>query len=304
MNLKFLIVEDEPTFSADCRQYITAVVCERFPAGDDYSLEIVQAECEAKAKSLLEEATRTKQPFDLMILDLTIPILEGGRPRIEHGLNVAAFAQNLSAVKYTVVVSGALDTLSVSQAKEFFDITKTGFEPKGTQWKGLENAIVRSFAAIGGKSSDFFSCFVSYSSKDEALAKRFYFDLQNQGVQCWFAPEDLRTGDPIRKRVGEAILSHDKLLVLLSIDSVRSHWVRDEVETAFERERQENRLILFPVALDDSIMQTDEEWAATIRRERHIGDFRKWKDESAYAKAFDRLLRDLKRESKAEHTVP
>ena len=32
--------------------------------------------------------------------------------------------------------------------------------------------------------------------------------------------------------------------------------------------------------------------AANIRRTRHIGDFRGWKDHDAYAKALERLLRD------------
>jgi hypothetical protein len=35
-------------------------------------------------------------------------------------------------------------------------------------------------------------------------------------------------------------------------------------------------------------------WAADIKRSRHIGDFRRWKDHDAYSKSFDRLLRDLK----------
>jgi len=31
-----------------------------------------------------------------------------------------------------------------------------------------------------------------------------------------------------------------------------------------------------------------------LRRARHIGDFRAWKDHDAYQKSFERLLRDLK----------
>ncbi len=34
-------------------------------------------------------------------------------------------------------------------------------------------------------------------------------------------------------------------------------------------------------------------WAADIRRTRHIGDFRKWKDHDSLKSAFERLLRDL-----------
>jgi hypothetical protein len=52
--------------------------------------------------------------------------------------------------------------------------------------------------------------------------------------------------------------------------------------------------VLYPVRLDDAMMQTDQAWAAGIRRTRHIGDFTRWKDHDAYQQAFQRLLRDLK----------
>jgi len=55
--------------------------------------------------------------------------------------------------------------------------------------------------------------------------------------------------------------------------------------------------VLFPVRLDDTVMQTSEAWAADIRRMRHITDFTDWKDYNAYQKAFGRLLRDLKAET-------
>jgi hypothetical protein len=34
-------------------------------------------------------------------------------------------------------------------------------------------------------------------------------------------------------------------------------------------------------------------YAASLRRMRHIGDFRKWKHHDAYSKAFARLMTDL-----------
>ena len=51
--------------------------------------------------------------------------------------------------------------------------------------------------------------------------------------------------------------------------------------------------MLFPVRVDDTVFDTEESWAAKVRQ-RHIGDFRQWKQHDAYQKAFDRLLRDLK----------
>lgn len=141
---------------------------------------------------------------------------------------------------------------------------------------------------------EFYSCFISYSSKDQEFAERLHADLRSKNVRCWFAPEDLKIGDRLRPSFDEAIRVHDKLMVLLSESSVRSEWVEKEVETAFEKERREKRTVLFPIRLDDAVMETDEAWAADIRRTRHIGDFRDWKNHDAYKKALDRLLRDLK----------
>jgi hypothetical protein len=86
-------------------------------------------------------------------------------------------------------------------------------------------------------------------------------------------------------------------MVLLSESSVSSPWVEKEVETAFEKERREKRTVLFPIRLDEAVMETGEAWAADIRRTRHIGDFRDWKNHDSYKKAFERLLRDLKASS-------
>ena len=41
-------------------------------------------------------------------------------------------------------------------------------------------------------------------------------------------------------------------------------------------------------------METDQAWAASLRRMRHIGDFRAWKDHDSYQTALARLLHDLK----------
>ena len=90
---------------------------------------------------------------------------------------------------------------------------------------------------------------------------------------------------------------HDKLLLVLSKDSVNSSWVEKEVETAFEKEGVPNETVLFPIRLDDTVMDITTGWPADIKRTRYIGDFKEWKDHDAYQKSFERLLRDLKQES-------
>jgi hypothetical protein len=143
----------------------------------------------------------------------------------------------------------------------------------------------------------FYSCFISYSSKDQEFADRLYADLQIKGVRCWFAPEDLKIGEKFRVRIDESIRLYDKLLLVLSENSVSSQWVEKEVETALEKEREQGKVVLFPVRLDDSVTEIKTGWAADVRRSRHIGDFTDWKNHDSYRKAFDRLMRDLKAEA-------
>ena len=145
-----------------------------------------------------------------------------------------------------------------------------------------------------GEGIQYYSCFISYNSKDEKFAKQLHDDLQNNGVRCWFAPEDMKIGDQIRPTIDRQIRLRDKLLVILSENSVKSEWVGDEVEAALEEEKASGRLVLFPVRLDNAVMETRDDWAAKIKRRRHIGDFSNWKDEGSYRKAFERLLRNLK----------
>ncbi|HVB22591.1 MAG TPA: pentapeptide repeat-containing protein [Ktedonobacteraceae bacterium] len=159
---------------------------------------------------------------------------------------------------------------------------------------GLSDTFIEYARSLAQHPIAYYTCFISYSSQDEAFVKRLYDDLQNNNVRCWFAPHDMRIGDEIRSRIDESIRIHDKLLLVLSQHSIESTWVKKEVETAFEKEQQQNKLVLFPVKLDDTVMQTKQAWAADIRRMRHIGDFQRWKEYDIYQKSLERLLRALK----------
>jgi hypothetical protein len=159
---------------------------------------------------------------------------------------------------------------------------------------GLPDEVIDFYESQAG-AIRYYSCFISYSSRDQEFVNRLHADLQQNGIRCWLATEDLRIGDRLRPTIGEAIRLHDKLLLVLSEHSIESAWVESEVEAAMERERREKATILFPVRLDDTVMETDQAWAEEVRRTRHIGDFRDWKNFDSYQRSFERLVRDLKR---------
>ena len=100
-------------------------------------------------------------------------------------------------------------------------------------------------------------------------------------------------GEQCRGAHQPAIKIRDKLLLILSKNSIDSEWVEDEVQKAFAEERDRKELMLFPVRIDDAVMETPEPWARKLRDQRNIGDFRQWNDHEAYERSLDRMLRDL-----------
>jgi uncharacterized protein YjbI with pentapeptide repeats len=162
---------------------------------------------------------------------------------------------------------------------------------------GVPGSFIDYMHSLIVKPIDYYTCFISYASQDQNFADRLYADLQNKGVRCWFAPEHLKIGDEIRTRIDESIRVYDKLLLVLSAHALESAWVKDEVEAALEKEKQQHSQVLFPIAVDDAVKHTTQAWAATIRRRKHIGDFTRWKQHDDYQEALERLLRDLKAEA-------
>jgi hypothetical protein len=88
--------------------------------------------------------------------------------------------------------------------------------------------------------------------------EEFIDDLQTKDVSCWFALENMKIGDKIRPCLDEAIRMHDKRLLILSKYSINNTWVEKEVETALEKESKSNPMVLFPVRLDEAMLETDQ----------------------------------------------
>jgi hypothetical protein len=150
----------------------------------------------------------------------------------------------------------------------------------------------------------YYSCFISYSTKDQVFADRLYADLQADGVRCWFAPSDMKGGKKIHEQIPEAIRLYDKLLLVLSENSMDSEWVKTEIYHARQDEIRNKKRKLFPIGLVP--FKEIREWEAFDAdigkdmarelREYFIPDFSNWKDHDSYQRSFERLLRDLKAE--------
>ncbi len=169
---------------------------------------------------------------------------------------------------------------------------------------GVPDSFITQAKALAGAEDgiQFYSCFISYSTKDDEFARRLHARLQQEHVRVWFAPHDMQSGKKVHEQIDEAIKIYDKLLILLSPNSLQSEWVMTELRKARKAERKIGRRKLFPIGLVD--YTTLQEWEcfdadggqdlAVEVRQYFIPDLTNWKDHDAFEAAFARLLKDLR----------
>ena len=121
--------------------------------------------------------------------------------------------------------------------------------------------------------------------------------LQADHLRVWLSPENLRS-EKSHSAMEEAIGIYDRLVLVLSAESVASGCAELLGDAAMKKEHGEKRMVLFPIRLDDAVMDVSAGWAADLRRTRHLGDFGNWREPDAFEAAYKRLLRDLRASTK------
>ncbi len=117
MKLRALVVEDDPGQLDGLElafRSISEIERRRYGIGEIF---VETADCAQTARKKLEEASRSGQPFDILLDDLNLPTPPGGKEEgVRVGLGLLEFAHNKKAAKEIVVVSAFTDFESVSTA--------------------------------------------------------------------------------------------------------------------------------------------------------------------------------------------
>jgi hypothetical protein len=86
--------------------------------------------------------------------------------------------------------------------------------------------------------------YLSHSKSDRYLAKEIASYLKAQrGMDVWLPEEQLLPGDNWAAKVGSVLEDADAMVVLLSPDSMKSEWVRHDIEYALGTAQFKGRLI-------------------------------------------------------------
>jgi uncharacterized protein YjbI with pentapeptide repeats len=170
---------------------------------------------------------------------------------------------------------------------------------------GISEREVDYFKTVPGQPIRFYTCFISYSTRDEAFAARLHNDFRAAGMRCWKWDHDARTDHTLWSEIDVIIRTYDKFLLIASQHSLKSPAVIREIERAIlqEDDRQKRRQsgeknvdpnVLLAVRLDNYIFKWDHELKPDVCR-KVIADARNWdKDNAIYQQVLQKLLRDLK----------
>lgn len=94
------------------------------------------------------------------------------------------------------------------------------------------------------------SIFLCHSSKDKFFVRELAARLRDAGVRVWLDEAEIKIGDSLTERIGQAIGDMDYFAVVLSRHSIASEWVQRELQVAMQRELKERKAIVLPLLLE------------------------------------------------------
>lgn len=109
--------------------------------------------------------------------------------------------------------------------------------------------------------------FISYSYKDESLARRIAEVLKKAGMDVWDGREIL-PGDNWAAKVAQALDESNAMVVLLTADGINSRAVRQDISYALGEERYKKRLV--PVVIGSAEKKSGEKFPWILKQMKTI----------------------------------
>jgi hypothetical protein len=97
------------------------------------------------------------------------------------------------------------------------------------------------------------SVFLSHSHLDKKFVKRLAEDLARRGIYVWVDEAEIKVGDSLIEKIREGIDKVGYLGVILSRTSVKSEWVKREVDIAMNQEISGRRVKVIPILIENLV---------------------------------------------------
>jgi len=128
--------------------------------------------------------------------------------------------------------------------------------------------------------------FISYSQKDSGFARQLNASFFSNSIQTFLDTKDIRVGDSIPEKIYMGIGASTHLIYIMSVNSIASPWVKEEISIAKVREKQAKGFKILPVLLGEIELPVG---LAHIR----YADFRNWQNPYSYRNSFLLVLEAL-----------
>jgi hypothetical protein len=130
--------------------------------------------------------------------------------------------------------------------------------------------------------------FLAHSSIDKNFVRSLKRDLRSYGYLTWMDEDDMVAGQQIRESIHYGIRESNFFCVILTLNSIRSEWVKYELGTALSSEGSGGSTVI-------PIVREKCEIPPVLNDIKHV-DFTK-----SYVDGFDQLLRALLFDYRKQH---
>ena len=129
------------------------------------------------------------------------------------------------------------------------------------------------------------SIFLCHASKDKPIVRSIAERLVKLGADVWLDEAEIFVGDSLIEKIQDGIKNSDFLGVVLSPRSVKSIWVKKEVEAALIQEIEASDAKVLPILIEDCDIPL-------FLRPKKYADFR---TDEAVSNGLDQLVARLRR---------
>ena len=129
--------------------------------------------------------------------------------------------------------------------------------------------------------------FISYGSKDEALASKLAASLEEAGLDPWYDKREILPGDNWAEKISQGLKESEAMVVLLTPSALESDTVQRNISFALGDESFSNRLI--PVIIGDSHDLPEDRMPWILKRLKTITVSRKDEETEQFKKVAEAI---------------
>lgn len=97
--------------------------------------------------------------------------------------------------------------------------------------------------------------FISYSTQNTEYAEAVCDKLENNGIECWIAPRNIKTATNYAEEIMDGLDAAKAIVLVFSKDAQESEYVNNEIDTAFSKNKP-----IISIKVDDTFPKDQMEF--------------------------------------------